>query len=286
MKLNNYMKRDFTISVFKQLIKVFQENGYEFSTVRDFHMSSKIKSIILRHDIDRLPENALNLAHTEHDFGVHGTYYFRVVPESFNKNIIKRIANMGHEIGYHYEDVSLMARKIKKIKDEKTLIDTAIKSFELNLQKIREVAPVDTICMHGSPLSKWDNRAIWKYYSYALFDVVKEPYFDIDFSKVLYLTDTGRRWNGDNVNVRDKEIILHPDKHEQNPFLSENYNYSSTFKIISAINKNFLPTSIMLTVHPQRWTNSKLFWTEELIAQNLKNSIKYLLIHLSKKAKH
>lgn len=42
--------------------------------------------------------------------------------------------------------------------------------------------------MHGSPLSKYDNREIWKKY---------------DFNQFFYLTDTGRRWDGKYA-VRDK----------------------------------------------------------------------------------
>jgi hypothetical protein len=34
--------------------------------------------------------------------------------------------------------------------------------------------------------------------------IIGEPYFDVDFSKMLYLTDTGRRWDGGIVSVRDK----------------------------------------------------------------------------------
>ena len=58
--------------------------------------------------------------------------------------------------------------------------------------------------MHGSPLSKYDNKLLWKYYNYRDFGIIGEPYFDVDFSKVLYLTDTGRRWNGNRVSIRDK----------------------------------------------------------------------------------
>ena len=63
---------------------------------------------------------------------------------------------------------------------------------------------VKTICMHGSPLSKWDNRDLWKKYDYRDFGIIAEPYFDVDFDEVFYLTDTGRRWDGDKVSVRDK----------------------------------------------------------------------------------
>jgi len=36
--------------------------------------------VILRHDIDKLPANALKMAQLEHDLGVAGSYYFRVTP--------------------------------------------------------------------------------------------------------------------------------------------------------------------------------------------------------------
>ena len=85
-------------------------------------------------------------------------------------------------------------------------MDKAIKSFERNLEKLRKLYPVKTVCMHGSPLSKWDNRDLWKRYDYRDYGIIAEPYFDIDFDEVLYLTDTGRRWDGDRVSVRDKIV--------------------------------------------------------------------------------
>lgn len=63
-----------------------------------------------------------------------------------------------------------------------------------------------SICMHGSPMSPYDSRDLWKQYNYKDFGIIGKPYFDIDFSKVLYLTDTGRRWDGEKVSVRDKEM--------------------------------------------------------------------------------
>ena len=69
--------------------------------------------IILRHDVDRLPENSLETAKIEHDLGINGTYYFRIGPESYDENIIKQIAGLGHEVGYHYEKLSEISRKYK-----------------------------------------------------------------------------------------------------------------------------------------------------------------------------
>ena len=38
------------------------------------------------------------------------------------------------------------------------MFELAICDFRLNLEKLRELYPVKTICMHGSPLSKWDKK--------------------------------------------------------------------------------------------------------------------------------
>jgi len=74
----------------------------------------------------------------------------------------------------------------------------------LDLRRLREFYPVKTICMHGSPLSKYDNKLLWDKYDYRDYGITAEPNFDVDFDEVLYLTDTGRRWDGDRVSVRDK----------------------------------------------------------------------------------
>ena len=38
------------------------------------------------------------------------------------------------------------------------------------------------------------------------------------------------------------------------------------------------PDKVMMTVHPQRWTDDPVAWTKELIAQNIKNVVKRNLV--------
>jgi hypothetical protein len=64
------------------------------------------------------------------------------------------------------------------------------REFEENLAKLRRVVPVETICMHGSPVSKHDNRLLWEKYNYRNYGIIGEPYLNIDFQTVTYLTDT------------------------------------------------------------------------------------------------
>lgn len=125
--------------------------------------------------------------------------------------------------------------------------------------------------MHGSPMSPHDNRRIWSEYSYRDYDIIGEPYFDIDFKKFLYLTDTGRRWNGDKVSVRDKVSTR---KKGRNLF---KFNFQNTQQIIEAVDKGKLPNRIMITTHPQRWHIALIPWINELISQNIKNVVKKYL---------
>jgi hypothetical protein len=190
----------------------------------------------------------------------------------------------------------------KELQDR--LVTDAIKSFQKNLETLRQIVPIETICMHGSPLSRWDNRLLWQYYDYHDFGIKGEPYFDLDFNEVLYLTDTGRRWDGDAVSVRDKaqgaghraqgqERLSdgvtkgRSDKKHLTPHTSRLTPFSrfhSTFDIIRAAQTNALPDKIMLTVHPQRWTNRPLPWIRELVWQNVKNAGKWAVVRSRRKS--
>ncbi|MFO8089187.1 MAG: hypothetical protein R6U13_05065 [Desulfatiglandaceae bacterium] len=134
------------------------------------------------------------MAKLEYGMGVVATWYFRAVPESWDEAVIREISSLGHEIGYHYENLSTCNGDMEK----------AFADFKANLERLRKPAPVSTICMHGSPRSRWDSRDLWKRYDYRKLEIIGEPYLDVDFNDVFYLTDTGRRWDGWKVSVRDK----------------------------------------------------------------------------------
>ncbi len=191
------------------------------------------------------------------DIGIKGTYYFRIVRESFDEKIISAIASLGHEIGYHYETMDSCNGNYEKAWDE----------FRRNLETFRRLVPVKTISMHGSPRSRFDNRRLWEKYDYRTLGITGEPYFDVDFTKVAYLTDTGRRWNGSSVSVRDKVEGGY------------DFNFRSTKDIISNI--SLLPDRVMFTFHPQRWTDNPLRWIMELGIQNLKNAGKYFIVKMN-----
>lgn len=303
---------DFRLKTYETIIKSLIDEGFLFKTIQD-NSVSKSKYVRLRHDVDKLPSNSLTFAIIEKELGIKGSYYFRIQEKSFDKRIINMIHDLGHEIGYHYEDLDLVWRsnRIKSI-EEKEIVNSAILSFETNLSKIRRIAPVKSICMHGSPRSRWDNRLLWKYYDYKDFGIISEPYFDIDFSNMLYLTDTGRRWDGQRISIRDKaDFIIQVAKLsdpvkgdvKMEPFedwvvkpikgslmnmtrnsidFQRQYTFHRTFDIINAINSRNYPEKIMMNFHPQRWTDNKAQWLKELILQSVKNIGKYIILKFEK----
>ena len=252
-------ERDFSVAIYQRLLDSLLESGYDFQTFSDYLEAPRRRTVMLRHDVDDRKLHSLAFARIQKEKGIAGTYYFRMVPESFDEEVIREILDLGHEIGYHYEDMDFAGGDPHK----------AIGLFETHLEKLRKVAPVKTICMHVSPRSKYENRHVWKHYDYREYGIIGEPYFDLDFKEVFYLTDTGRRWDGYKVSVRDKV--------EDHFGLS----FHATHDVIDSINRKQFPERVMFNFHPQRWTDDYLLWLREKNIQVLKNGAKYLLIKLT-----
>jgi hypothetical protein len=187
---------------------------------------------------------------------VNSSYYFRAVHESFDEDIIKEIAGMGHEIGYHYEDFAACQGDIHK----------AARQFKRHLAYFRQFYPVQTACMHGSPLSRINNLDLWQTHDYKALGIVGEPYMDVDFGKVFYLTDTGRRWNHAGVSNRDRVDS------------GFDIQVKSTGHLMALAREGRLPERMMINTHPQRWEDRVGHWVKGLVWQNVKNVGKRVLM--------
>ena len=216
------------------------------------------KVIILRRDLDRLPGNALKIARASHELGIPASYYFRAVPESWDEAVIQKISGLGHEIGYHYENLTAC----------RGYPGRAWEDFQANLAKLRDLAPVTTICMHGSPLSRINNLDLWQTHDYKALCIVGEPYLDVDFTRVFYLTDTRRRWNHAGASIRDRV---------DSGFDSR---VNSTEHLMALAREGRLPEQVMINTHPQRWEDRALPWVKELVWQNVKNGVKRVGVRL------
>ena len=258
---------DFTLATYRRLLTALKENGYEFITFEKYCSGERSeKFIILRHDVDKKPAKSLALAQIEASLGIHATYYFRIVPESNQPDFIRRIADLGHEIAYHYEDLTICKGNTEK----------AYESFQKNLAYFRTYYPVKTISMHGSPSGQFDNRHLWNHYNYRDFGIVGEPYFDFLDENVnepdgnkFYFTDTAGMWDGDKYNVRDKAIGQSADNKVK---------VHTTGDLIRFLTHSSSAREVMINTHPQRWTDNKTEWLLEYMTQTAKNIIKRFLV--------
>ena len=257
---------DFTLKTYTRLIETFKKAGYRFVSFQDYceHGAelNDVHFVIMRHDVDKRASNAFVIAKMDAESGIRSSFYFRIDEQSNQPEVIKAIVALGHEIGYHYEDLSFCQGEIK----------WAMQRFKENLDYFRGFYPVKTICMHGAPHSPYDGRDLWKYRDYHDFGIIGEPYFDMDFSKVFYLTDTGRRWDGFNVSLRDKVPAY------QEEWIRKGWVYHSTGDILKALAEETFPKRLMLTTHPQRWTDNLGLWLGEYVTQSTKNVVKSYIV--------
>lgn len=251
------MTADFSDEAYAALLDAGLDSGYEFLTVREYLSADDLpeRFLIVRHDVDRKPMNALQMARTEAVRDISTTYYIRSIPKTFRPELIERIETLGHEIGYHYEDLD----------SEDGDVDGAHDSFDRNLRRFRRLCAVDTICMHGNPLTDHDNRDMWTDgYAYADYDLLGEAYLSMDFDSVTYFSDTGRTWEDGPLKVKD-HTMGEGDKQIQ---------VDTTWELIDLLAAGEVDRACLL-VHPNRWASSYA----ELLAERTKdaatNVVKY-----------
>lgn len=244
--------RDFTMGKYAEVCNALLSCGYRPSTVSDF-LSGRAEepTVVLRHDVDRKVKNASRMAELEHSLGIHASYYFRH-PYTFDQEVITHIANLGHEVGYHYEVLA-------KAKGDKS---KALDLFAKELEEFRRIADVRTVCMHGSPLSHYDNRALWKDHEFRDFDIQGEAFLSMEGKGLRYLTDTGRNWNG---------------KHSLRDAIpgSEPVPVETTDELIAWIGSTHV--GLYLTAHPERWAMSTREWVGSSISDFVINTGKRAL---------
>ncbi len=196
--------------------------------------------IVFKHDVETNVERALKMAQIESEYGIEATYYVQGYLLKDNVSLLKKIADLGHEVTYHYDVLDANNGDYGKARVE--FIDF-VNAFEDNGFKI------DTICPHGNPLM---NRKGWN----SNKDFFRKEEISKEFNDIL-------------------DVVVHlPDT------LKSDYTYISDagfqFKIIGNIEDNDISNSgdinikslkefseiclknkkIIFSAHPHRWKTS------------------------------
>jgi hypothetical protein len=186
------MKCEFTYEHYKECIKSAKKLGFSFYAIHDFlDKKPESKFILMRHDVDLSLKSALNIAEIENSLGISSTYFIRTngifdVFSGKNSAIIKKISELGHEIGIHYDSDIIAKRDFKKeILSIKTKMEKIIKKriFGASLHKVKKSGIKEEINKLNFAEEYLDDLGL-EY----------DAYSDIFIRKMKYISDSARKW--------------------------------------------------------------------------------------------
>ena len=277
------MRKDYNNKKLKELYSALIDSNYKIYRVMDY-LSEKPtdnKCVVLRHDVDFKPIYALRLAEIEEEMGLRSTYYFRYVDGVFDLEIMKKIEQMGHEIGYHYETLNKCDGNTKE----------AYNLFLQELAIFKKDFKIQTISPHGTPLdrhyssytisdliklgfayicgkkvfSNWKNQNIWNEHDIHKAGILGDAYLNIDFTKIQYFSDTSKTWQVEGYKVKDVSGV--PDE----------LVISTTDELIDLIKAK--EHDLYLLIHPNHWLLGKLEGMNWNILMAIRVLFKKTLLH-------
>ncbi len=155
---------------------------HRFYTFGDFPKKPSERFILLRHDVDAQLMKALKMARINHDLGLPATFFIRIHGpynpfRRLQYEAILRIAELGHEIGLHYEPVFYEKHGMQAAKTILFEIELMNQMFHM---KIKSIAP------HQPSLAKPELERIKQEYN--------DPYLPKFFSHIKYISDSNKKW--------------------------------------------------------------------------------------------
>jgi hypothetical protein len=200
---------DFTLANYRRLIGHLKSR-WQILRLCDAAMDPFGEGIlILRHDIDFSPSLALPMAEVEYSMGIRSTYFVALhlyynLHLPMNANAIKSMAQMGHEIGLHYDN-SLYAEEVS--------LEEKLASLDSHIQILQQICRcrVLSIASHNPSTAKLSDpfRNCVKY---------NNAYDNKFFQNTVYTSDSCRAWRAGGLKrcwcdprPRRLYLLIHPE---------------------------------------------------------------------------
>jgi hypothetical protein len=190
----------FSLDLYRGILERAIQLGYSFPTVSELKAGTRNlgKFLLLRHDIDTSPHYALQMVLLEHKLGVrsscyvlmHSPFYNPAAPQHWND--LRKIVDLGFEVGLHYETDFFEQRNIDPLKG--VLDDVAA------LEKILQVT-IKSVSQHR-PASGTFLKQLNEFYV--------DAYNEDLMQNVRYISDSGFKWRGETLaDLLGKEDRIH-----------------------------------------------------------------------------
>jgi peptidoglycan/xylan/chitin deacetylase (PgdA/CDA1 family) len=157
----NYVMPD-RLAEYGGLLSSILKRGYRFVPMADFARAVREKEsfegpiAILRVDVDSNPCGARRMFQLERALGIRATYYFRLA--TIERSVIEEMAQHGTEIGYHFEELSTLARQrgFRGLPDVEPTRDELRQQFRHNFARFQRQTGISprTIAAHGDFLNR------------------------------------------------------------------------------------------------------------------------------------
>jgi hypothetical protein len=195
---------EFTNKAYEGLLDLLNEYGYSICDYKSYENYKR--SVILRHDIDFSLQKGVELAEIEYKRGIASTYFVLLSTNFYNvfskesNEMLKKIIDMGHEIGLHFDE------KRYNVNNSKDLEYYVSLESEILGKSIRK--EIKTVSMHRP--SKW---ILENDIQFSGFINSYSKKFLLDFK---YLSDSRMHWREDVMEIIKSEqydklhILSHP----------------------------------------------------------------------------
>jgi hypothetical protein len=153
------------LGTYRHLLRTAMGAGYAIVSIERLWELMQTRAIepgarylVLRHDIDTDPRTGRAMWAIEQAEGAEGSYFFRL--STVDLDLIARIGAAGGHVGYHYEELALVAkdRRLRTRAEALRYVPEAQERFARNLERLRDTTgqTMRVVAAHGD----FVNRAL------------------------------------------------------------------------------------------------------------------------------
>ncbi|NMC45015.1 MAG: hypothetical protein GYA46_13935 [candidate division Zixibacteria bacterium] len=274
----------FTYESYRRLLETIGRSGYAIYGIEDILAARAAGTIpdgtyvAIRHDVDYFPDRAKAIAEIEAERRISTTYYIRRRFFDTDIDMVRTIAGLGHQVGYHYEEVDTH-QKAPNLQVGRDALGFFIGSL-LDIDRLG--FHIRSICAHGNPMTDVDNRQV----VHLLRDPEVLDHLAFTYDRDEIRTKIIERLIGDasiDITGRDFDLYI-PDTGRFNPRFNLKDRIDDcaiaglrSLDDLDRLLQDGAHRRIYMNMHPDRWSGDPVTWLFDWSLDTVKNLLKAVL---------